>query len=86
MAQTKRKPTLQELAAEGVFKEQAGRFASRLPLSFQTVVNDVLAAIPDNPDVAAAHLEELVYWAERGRAWHPAMGTMWDTAEQAAQR
>ena len=82
----KRKPTLQELADEGVIRAQAGKFATSVPLSFQTVVRDILATIPDNPDVAAAHLEELVYHAERGRAWHPAMGTMWDTAEQAAQR
>jgi len=86
MTQAKRKPTVQQLAAEGVFKEQAGRFATTIPLSFGGVAKDILATIPDNPDVAAAHLEELVYWAERGRAWHPTMGTMWDTAEQAAQR
>ena len=66
--------------------EQAARFATRVPLMFEPVVKDLLQHAAESPDLTAAHLEEAVYWAERGRAWHPAMGTMWDTAEQAAQR
>ena len=67
------------------FADQASKYATRTPMSFDTTVREILRTIPGNPH-AVEQLQVLTEWAERGRAWHPAMGVQWDTAEQAAQR